>query len=348
MLPDYMVPSAFVELAALPLTDHGKLDRRALPAPQAVETRTGRGPRDLVEATVCEIFAEVLDLPEVGIDDDFFGLGGHSMLLVRLRDRLQHATGRQVAVADLFRHPTAAALAGLLRSAEGSGTGLDVLFTVRSEGGRTPLWCPAPATGLGWRYAALRAHVPQGVPIHALQAPNLAGGPAVESLEELVEAQLAELTRVQPHGPYRLLGWSLGGVVAQALACRLQERGEEVELLALLDSYAGDAGEDEPAPASVDAAVEGLGLAEPTVAALHANYTASTALLSAFSPARYRGTLLHFRASDAPRRAEDWAAYTDGEVVVHTVADDHDGLLDPSALRKIAAVLSEHTEAWKR
>jgi amino acid adenylation domain-containing protein len=348
MLPDYMVPSAFVELDALPLTDHGKLDRRALPAPQAVETRSGRGPRDLVEATVCEIFAEVLDLPEVGIDDDFFDLGGHSMLLVRLRDRLQHTTGRQVAVADLFRHPTAGALAGLLRAAEGTGTGgLDVLFTLRAEGDRTPLWCPSPATGLGWRYAALLAHVPAGVPIHALQAPNLAGGPAVESLAELVEAQLAELTRVQPHGPYRLLGWSLGGVVAQALACRLQERGEEVELLALLDSYAGDAGEDEPAPASVDAAVEGLGLEEPTVAALQANYTAATALLSAFSPARYRGTLLHFRAADAPRPAEDWAAYTDGEVVVHTVADDHDGLLDPSALRKIAAVLSEHTEAWR-
>ncbi|MFJ6000412.1 amino acid adenylation domain-containing protein [Streptomyces sp. NPDC092370] len=352
MLPDYMVPSAFVELDALPLTDHGKLDRRALPAPQGVETRTGRGPRDLTEATVCEIFAEVLELPEVGIDDDFFDLGGHSMLLVRLRDRLQQATGRQVAVADLFRHPTAAALAGLLRSPADTGPGLDVLFTLRPAGDRAPLWCPAPATGLGWRYAALRAHVPEGVPIHALQAPNLAGGPAVDVLEQLVDVHLAELTRVQPHGPYRLLGWSLGGVVAQALACRLQARGEAVELLALLDSYVGDADEDgdgdAPAdPAAVNAAVDGLGLDEPTVAAMRTNRAAAAGLLSAFSPAYYRGTLLHFRASDAPRPAEDWAAYTDGEVVVHTVAEDHDSLLDPSSLRKIATVLSEHTGAWR-
>ncbi|MGW7056256.1 amino acid adenylation domain-containing protein [Streptomyces sp. NPDC054887] len=355
MLPDYMVPSVFVELDALPLTDHGKLDRRALPAPQAVESRAGRGPRDLTEALVCEIFAEVLDLPEVGIDDDFFDLGGHSMLLVRLRDRLQNATGRQLAVADLFRHPTAAALAGRLRSTgeerTDGPTGLDVLFTLRSSGDRAPLWCPAPATGLGWRYAALRAHVPAEVPVHALQAPNLSGGPAAESLDELVDAHLAELTRVQPHGPYRLLGWSLGGVVAHALACRLQERGERVELLALLDSYPGDgsgAGNaDDAVAAAVEAAVDGLGLEQVTVAAMHANYAAATGLLSAHSPARYRGALLHFRASDAPGPAEDWTAYTDGEVVVQTVADDHDGLLDPSALRRIAAVLSEHTEGWR-
>ncbi|MGW8362704.1 amino acid adenylation domain-containing protein [Streptomyces wedmorensis] len=348
MLPDYMVPSAFVELDALPLTDHGKLDRRALPAPQLVESRTGRGPRDLTEAVVCEIFAEVLDLPEVGVDDDFFELGGHSMLLVGLRDRLQRATARQVAVADLFRHPTAASLAGRLRSAGGPDQGLGTLFTLRSSGDEAPLWCPAPATGLGWRYAALRAYVPREVPIHALQAPNLAGGAAVASLEQLVDAYLAELTRVQPEGPYRLLGWSLGGVVAHALACRLQERGKRVDLLALLDSSPRVDGEaaDEALAAAIEAAVDGLGLEETTLTAMHANYAAAEGLLSAHSPARYQGTLFHFGASDAPRRAEDWAAYTDGEVVAHTVADDHDGLLDPSALRRIAAVLSEHTEGW--
>lgn len=349
MLPDYMVPSAFVELDALPLTDHGKLDRRALPAPREAERRTGRGPRDLIEALVCEIFAEVLELSEVAVDDGFFDLGGHSMLLVRLRDRLHRATGLHVAVADLFRHPTAAGLADRLRTMEDAAPGLDVLFPLRSSGDRTPLWCPAPATGLGWRYAALRAHVPEDVPIHALQAPNLAGGPAVESLERLVDVHLEEVTRVQPHGPYRLLGWSLGGVVAQALACRLQERGEDVELLALLDSYpgAGDAPAEGLDTETVTAAVDGLGLEESTVTAMRVNYAAAGGLLSSFSPARYRGTLLHFRASDAPCPGEDWEAYTDGDVVVHTVAEDHDGLLDPAAVRRIAEVLSEHTGQWR-
>ncbi|MEU4353676.1 amino acid adenylation domain-containing protein [Streptomyces virginiae] len=357
MLPDYMVPAVFVELEALPLTDHGKLDRRALPAPPAAETRAGRGPRDLIEALVCGAYADLLGAAEAGPDDDFFALGGHSMLLVRLRDRLQTATGRQIAVADLFRHTTPAALAGHLRSSEGGSTGFDVVFTLRPEpvpdpeGGRAaaspaPLWCPAPATGLGWRYAGLLTHLPDDGAVYALQAPNLAGGAALESLEQLVELYLAELTRMQPHGPYRLLGWSLGGVVAHALACRLQERGEEVSLLALLDAYPGFEGPDSPvaqdaAAEAVAAAVEGLGLPDRTEAVLRSNYAESDRLLAGFTPRRYRGELLHFRASDAPYPAEAWAPYTEGGVEIHTVAEDHDGVLDPAALRQIAGVLRE-------
>lgn len=353
MLPDYMVPSVFVELAALPLTDHGKLDRRALPAPPAARARAGRGPRDVTEALVCEIFSDLLDLAGAGPEDDFFGLGGHSMLLVRLRDRLQRATGRQIAVADLFRHTTPAALAGLLRDTDGADSGLDLLFTLRPGPGPdaqapAPLWCPAPATGLGWRYAALLAHVPADVAVHALQAPNLTGGPAPASLDQLVEEHLAELTRVQPSGPYRLLGWSLGGVIAHALACRLQARGEEVSLLALLDAYPGeDEGAEtdaDGAAAAVASAVDGLGLPESTISAMRANHAGADGLLAGFTPGRYRGTLLHFRAENAPYEATEWAAFTEGEVEVHTVAEDHDGVLDPAAVRMISEVLGRHFE----
>ncbi|MFD7548725.1 amino acid adenylation domain-containing protein [Streptomyces sp. NPDC059816] len=366
VLPDYMVPSAYVELPALPLTEHGKVDRRALPAPPMPVPREGRGPRDPVEARVCAAFAEVLELPQVGIEDDFFDLGGHSMLLVRLRDRLQRTTGRQVAVADLFRHPTPMSLAGLLRGADGPGTGLDVVCTLRAAPGAesaarpAPLWCPAPATGLGWRYASLLGRVPEAVAVHALQAPDLTGGEPTRSLTELVDVYLAALTRAQPHGPYRLLGWSLGGVLAQALACRLQRRGERVDLLAVLDGYPGadgpvpgPAGADGPAPGpagpvaeAVAAAVAGLGLPEEAVRAMAANLAAAAAQSAAFAPDRFRGTLLHFRASSG-RRGEEWAAHTDGVVEVHTVADDHDGVLDPAALRKVMEVLEEHTGGWR-
>ncbi|MEO3977764.1 amino acid adenylation domain-containing protein [Streptomyces sp. CAU 1734] len=115
MLPDYMVPAAFVELAELPLTGHGKLDRSALPAPREEERRAGRAPEGPEETAVCAVFAELLELREVGPDDSFFDLGGHSMLLVRLRERLRETTGARLGIADFFAHPTAAALGGLLR-----------------------------------------------------------------------------------------------------------------------------------------------------------------------------------------------------------------------------------------
>ncbi|GAB3448524.1 hypothetical protein GCM10027570_22130 [Streptomonospora sediminis] len=123
-LPDYMVPAAFVALDALPLTAHGKLDRTALPAPDpaALAPTPGRPPRDAAEAALCDVFAEVLGAPEVGADDGFFDLGGHSMLLVRLRSRIEDRTGAALAIADLFTHSTPAALAAHL-AAQGTPPG---------------------------------------------------------------------------------------------------------------------------------------------------------------------------------------------------------------------------------
>ncbi|SCL25235.1 non-ribosomal peptide synthetase [Micromonospora inyonensis] len=114
MLPDYMIPAAFVALTELPLTEHGKLDRRALPAPTGDDRPRGRHPHTPDEVLLCGLFAELLDVREVGADDSFFDLGGHSMLLVRLRDRVREVTGIQLGIADFFAHPTAATLAELL------------------------------------------------------------------------------------------------------------------------------------------------------------------------------------------------------------------------------------------
>jgi acyl-coenzyme A synthetase/AMP-(fatty) acid ligase/acyl carrier protein len=109
-LPDYMVPAAFVALPALPVTPNGKLDRAALPAPE-LTTGAGRPPRTPLEEDLCRVFAEILEVPGIHIDDDFFSLGGHSMLTVQLRNRIREETGRDVPIADLFRHPTVADLA---------------------------------------------------------------------------------------------------------------------------------------------------------------------------------------------------------------------------------------------
>ncbi|TDC83636.1 amino acid adenylation domain-containing protein [Micromonospora sp. KC606] len=114
MLPDYMIPSAFVALAELPLTEHGKLDRRALPAPTGDDRPQGRRPGTPEEASLCGLFAELLDVPEVGADESFFDLGGHSLLLVRLRERVREVTGVNLGIAEFFARPTAAGLAELL------------------------------------------------------------------------------------------------------------------------------------------------------------------------------------------------------------------------------------------
>ncbi|MFG2172863.1 thioesterase domain-containing protein [Streptomyces niveus] len=213
-----------------------KLDRLALlaievdrPAPRAAATQA--------EKRICAVFADLLGIEEVGPDDDFFVLGGHSMLATRAVALLSEQLEAELGVRSLFEAPTPALLA---REVERSGTrdSFAPMLPLRATGDDRPLFCVHPGGGMSWCYAGLLSHLDPAVPVYGLQARALSTpGAMPATLEAMAEDYLDQILEIQPEGSYRLLGWSFGGVMSHALAVELQARGQTVELLALVDAY---------------------------------------------------------------------------------------------------------------
>ncbi|HYC91742.1 MAG TPA: amino acid adenylation domain-containing protein [Thermoanaerobaculia bacterium] len=240
-LPDYMVPSVFVELETMPMSPNGKIDRHRLPAVAAIRsTRPYVAPRTDVERKLAAIWAGVLAVQSVGVHDNFFDLGGHSLLALRLVARVQKELGCTLAVAELFHHPTIEELAAAIAE-RGTRTNAP-LVTMRRGGARAPLFFIHPVGGGVLCYAALSRHLHAEQPFYGIQSPLMLDG-AEERYENLgdLAARYVEIIRgVQPEGPYRLGGWSLGGVIAFEIAQQLDRAGDEVSLLALIDSHPPD------------------------------------------------------------------------------------------------------------
>ncbi len=239
-LPEYLVPSAVVVLDELPLTVNGKLDRRALPSPRLTAS-ISRGPVSRTEKVLGGLFAEVLGRPEgsVGVHDNFFDLGGYSLMVTRLLARVRTLFGVELAVRDMFETPTVAELSKALDTGTATSShSLDVLLPLRRHGSRPPVFCIHPLGGISWPYSGLLRHLGPDYPVHGLQARGLTGEDELPAtIEEMAVDYLEQMRTVQPNGPYHLLGWSFGGVVSHAIATELQRRGEHVALLAVLDGY---------------------------------------------------------------------------------------------------------------
>ncbi|TDC20538.1 hypothetical protein E1265_21765 [Streptomyces sp. 8K308] len=187
------------------------------------------------EQLLCEMFAAVLMVERVGPDDDFFQLGGHSMLAVRLQRRLRPLVSGRLGVQDVLRYRTPRALAARLGQ-QGEEDRTDPLLALRATGDGVPLFCVHPILGLSWSYAALLPHLSAHEPLYGLQSTG-DNATSHRTLDDLAEEYVERVRRVQPDGPYRLVGWSLGGLIAQAMATSLQRRNEWVALLALIDAY---------------------------------------------------------------------------------------------------------------
>ncbi|HEX9736868.1 MAG TPA: alpha/beta fold hydrolase, partial [Thermoanaerobaculia bacterium] len=246
-LPEHMVPALFVELESLPLNPNGKADRKALgrlPLPGGEGRREGAfaAPRDVLELRLARIWEEVLGVASVGVRDDFFALGGHSLSAVRLLARIEQEQGRQLPLAAFFRAPTVEQLARLLRQHESPSAAS--LVAIRTGGTRAPLFCVHPAGGNVLSFVALADALGPDQPLYALQSRGLEGGEEpLTRVEEMAARYLAEVRAAVPHGPYNLAGWSFGGLVAFEMARQLRRQGEEVALLALLDTRAPGTGE---------------------------------------------------------------------------------------------------------
>ncbi len=236
-LPEYMVPSHFVTLDALPLTDHGKIDQRALPA-LSLEAiaREYVAPRTNVEEQLAQLWSKILGVETVGVHDNFFDLGGHSLHAIQLFGALQERLGHTIPLAVLLQAPTIAELGDVLGN-ETWQAALSSLVAIRTKGRNPPFFCVHGHGGsvLGFRDLALALGSDQ--PFYGLQAQDLdlrARRP--KRFEDMAAHYIREIRTVQPRGPYHIGGFCLGGTVAYEMAQQLRAEGEEVALLAMIDS----------------------------------------------------------------------------------------------------------------
>ncbi|MCG1055446.1 alpha/beta fold hydrolase, partial [Mycetohabitans sp. B5] len=361
-LPEYMVPSAFVRLDAWPLTPNGKLDRRALPAPDddAFAHQAYEAPQGELETTLATIWAELLGVERVGRHDSFFALGGHSLLAMRLISCVRTALGVDLAIRTLFETPTLAGLARHLAKRDGiQENSFSVLLPLKPTGSRTALFCIHPGLGLSWSYMGLSNYLLPDQPLYGLQARGFDGtSPLASTLDEMVSDYLEQMRRVQPKGPYCLLGWSLGGNVAHSMAVRLEHQGEKVALLALLDStpFAGKAFEeqgnqiDQVMIRNVFAHHYGNEL----VSAMDEHLLENTEKIAKnngrivrdYSPSQYGGNALLFRATVAEAGCETlvtpdaWNPYVRGNIEVCNVHCSHGAMLKPESTAFIGPILA--------
>jgi amino acid adenylation domain-containing protein len=246
-LPAFLRPDGVALVESFPVTANGKIDTAALPDPANAgvtpEAKPFSPPEGATEQRLASLWSELLDVPDISRDDDFFALGGHSLLALRLFSRINREFGRPLPLASLLTHPTVARLA-LLLAAESpppqvTKGGKGHLVTLADGGTEPPLFCIHGGDGGVLFYRSLAERMPHGGPWFAIEASALgSSGPITEaSVEETAAAYIRELLAVHPGGPFRLAGYSFGGVVAHEMACQLVEAGHEVDFLGLFDTH---------------------------------------------------------------------------------------------------------------
>jgi amino acid adenylation domain-containing protein len=349
-LPDYMIPALFVTLSSLPLSSNGKVDRRALPAPEPIrKSQDAVLPRDETEVRVARVWEEVLDIRPIAVMDDFFDVGGDSVTAVRLALRLQKEFNRELPVEAVFRATTVERISNLIRdTADRTPT---PLVAIHGEGTRPPVFCIHPIGGSVGCYVELARALGDGQPFYGFQS---IGG--YSSIKSMAARYIEEILKVQPEGPYVLAGASMGGMVAYEMAQQLYRRGEEIALLALFDAspdWNGIGFPDETDrlemlrrftveltsilgrgslacdPGSFEELSEMFcgDIPRSQLRSQFRTFSANMSALRTYTPMRYPGRVVVFQAQanahGSDRQSPGWHHLAEGGVDVHIVPGDH-------------------------
>jgi enterobactin synthetase component F len=246
-VPTYMMPSSFVVLDAMPLMLNGKLDRKSLAVPERAGRMDYAEPATPVEKKLAALWKEILNVERVGLHDNFFELGGDSLTAAVMAALLPEHLQVELPLGSVFEAPTIADLAVLVeRLGSESPDPIGVMLALRAAGkdAHRPLFCIHPMAGLSLGFASLLRHLDPSMPVYGLQSRGLRSSEQLPaSIEQIAADYLEEIRRVQPDGPYRLVGRSLGGLIGHSIVEQMHARGLEVEMLAMIDSYVFAGGE---------------------------------------------------------------------------------------------------------
>ncbi|HZQ23242.1 MAG TPA: amino acid adenylation domain-containing protein [Terriglobales bacterium] len=364
-LPEYMVPAEFVFLDSFPLTPNGKVDRKALPEPRAgdaVAHDNFVAPRDAFEIRMAKLWEQVLGVHSIGVQQNFFELGGHSLLAIRLMTRIEKEFGKKLLITVLIQAPTIEKLAAVVR--DEAATPWSAVVPLQPMGTRPPLFFVHGLGGTVLRFNDLSREMLPDQPFYGIQAQGLDGKqPCLSRVEDMVDLYYRHLRNAQPQGPYFLGGYSFGGLVALELARKCIAEGEEVPLVALVDTYimeqqASDslmgrflslsAGQ-KMAYMRKRARRYGKGI-KRRVAMLKMPLPfkrvreACAMAEKNYQPRVYPGSIELFRASEKGLRGLDgahggWRRYAAGGLHIHEIAGDHGSIVNQPQVKILAAEL---------
>ncbi len=381
-LPAYMLPQHVEVLDVLPRTPNGKVDRKALPVPGMLakpDLALPPSSSDSLESALARIWSGLLKVHDIGLHDDFFDLGGDSLLAVRAFERMQALTGVNLPLATLLAAPTIAGQAAAFRAAGASESlptiqaardadnGWSPLVPIQPLGKKPPLFLLHAIGGNVLNYVPLARALGDNQPVYGIQAVGLDGmTPPLGSLPAMAERYIAEIRRVQPHGPYFLAGGSMGGMIAYEMALQLRARGETIGLLAMMDTYGPeyrrtDAELHTATSLRIAAGLVGrmrrmldaarIRRAHATGRPLPCNLRyrelerAHYRALVAYHPRTYDGRAVLFRASTQPRSTRPtgtlgWSRYMPRGIEVIDLSATHDNLIEqPELAARLGSVL---------
>ncbi len=336
-LPEYMVPAAFVVLEALPLAPNGKVDRRALPAPEyGVAEGALVEPRNYVEVQLIHIWEELLGVRPIGPTQSFFQLGGNSLLALRLLSRVNRRFGCDLPVATLFAGASVRQMAVAILAQDASAPAACApVVALQPDGSLPPLFCVHAMGREVLCYVSLVRHLGAEQPVYGVRD---LGEDLSRPLTRLAAEHVEEIRSIQPEGPYYLAGWSFGGPVAFEMALQLERQGETVAFLGLIDSVS-----------PILAQREGV----PSGEAMRDRFTS----ISTYIPGTLRGAVTLFRADDSPEmaggspaeqeewRTLGWSALSSSPIEVHRVPGNHITITTEPHVRVLAELVRESLES---